>query len=132
MEEKAARQLRKEVGRLLRHHLPTAGTLEHVFDPGCPKEKGALELARIDAGDCLLQIGCVADSLVADQTVDELDVELTRPSGDRKRGAPAVADRVGRVVGEIREAGDGGGRWRRVTDRGGRRARRRGRGRDDV
>ena len=103
VEEQAARQLGEEVRRLLGHHLAAAGTLEHVLDPRGPKQKCPVELAGVDARDGLVEIGRVADPLVTDEPIDELDVELARLADDREGDAPAIADRVGPVV---RQAGE--------------------------
>ena len=46
------------------------------------------------------EIRRVAERLVADEPVDELDVELTRLTDDRERGTPAIADGVGLLVGQ--------------------------------
>ena len=80
MKEKAAHELRKEVGRLLRHHFAAPGALEDVLDPRGAKEEGAVVLAGVDPSDGLVEIGRVAEPLVADEPVDELDVELSRPT----------------------------------------------------
>ena len=76
MEEQAARELRKEVRRLLGHHLAAPSALEDVLDPGRAKQKGAVELTGVDARDGIGRVGRVPDPVVADEPVDELDVEL--------------------------------------------------------
>ena len=78
VEEEPARQLGEEVRRLLRHHLAAARALEDVLDARRPQQEGTVELARVDARDGLVEIGRVAEPVVADETVDELDVELAR------------------------------------------------------
>ena len=42
-----------------------------------PQEERAVELARVDAAHRLVEIGRVADLLVADEPIDELHVELS-------------------------------------------------------
>ena len=78
VEEQAARELREEVRRLLRHHLAAARALEDVLDPRRAQQEGAVGLAGVDARDRLVGVGRVADALVADEPVDELGVELAR------------------------------------------------------
>ena len=50
VEEEAARELREEVGRLLRHHLAAPGALEDVLDARRAEQEGAVELARSRPG----------------------------------------------------------------------------------
>ena len=42
----------------------------------------------------LAEIGGVAEPLVTDEAIDELDVELTRATDDGERGTLPIADRV--------------------------------------
>ena len=90
MEEKAARELREEVGRLLRHHLAAPGALEDVLDPRRAEQEGAVELARVDPRDRLVDVGRVAEPFVADEPIDELDVELALLALDEERAAAGV------------------------------------------
>ena len=55
---------------------------------------------------------------MADEPVDELDVELARLTDDRERGTPAIADRVRPVVGQPAETVDGSGGRGGVADAG--------------
>ena len=84
VEEQAARQLGEEVRRLLRHHLAAARALEDVLDARRAQEERPVELAGVDARDRLAEVGRVAEPVVADEAVDELDVELARLA--RRRG----------------------------------------------
>ena len=107
VEEQAARQLREEVRRLLRHHLAAPRALEDVLDPRRPEQEGAVELARVDARDRLVEIGRVAEPLVPDEPVDELDVELARLARRPGTSSPCDSRPRGRVVGQAGEPGDG-------------------------
>ncbi len=108
VEEQAARQLREEVRRLLGHHLAPARALEHVLDARRPEQERTVELTRVDASDGLGEIGRVAESLVADEAIDELDVELARLArrreGRRLRRYPTAWASVVRAGGEPLDA----------------------------
>ena len=95
---------------------PRRGALEDVLDARRAEQEGAVELARVDPGGRLVEIRRVAEPLVADEPVDELDVELTRLTDDREGRATAIADRVRLGVGKTGEPLDRGGRRRRVAD----------------
>src|SRR6185295_18835914 len=94
----AARQLGEEIRRLLRHDLPPPRALEHVLDAGRAQEERTIELTRVDACDRVGEVGRVGDSLVPDEPIYELDIELPRLAGDREGRPSPVSDRVGPVV----------------------------------
>ena len=59
-----------------------AGTLEHVLDARRAQQEGSVELACVDTRDRLVEIRGVAEALVPDEPVDELDVELSGLADD--------------------------------------------------
>src|SRR5262245_11138293 len=74
LEQQARGQLRKEVRRLLRHHLAVARAREHVLDFGWPQEERRLGFAAVDSRDGLVALRRVGDAL-GSECVDDLDVQ---------------------------------------------------------
>src|SRR5262245_56074431 len=73
-EEQAARELRKEVGRLLRQHLAATCALEDRLDRRRPDEQCGLGLAAVDRGLGLLAARGSRDAFGV-EPLDQLDVE---------------------------------------------------------
>src|SRR6266545_152902 len=74
VEEQAARELGKEIGRLLRQHLAAPRVREDVLDPRRPQQERTLGVAAIDGRLRLLAARRVRDAFER-EPIDDLDVE---------------------------------------------------------